>query len=144
MEEAATRLNAKELFGTVLKCLKGSTYYALIPAILFYSLYDMLSIQSIGDAFVVGAIVFICIIFNLAIFNEEISWLLNFVPSWLKAHKRKQVAPLGGASSPPHPVGRDQSGLYAHWRTSLRSSLFSLRKNPTHTPPLQKQMHERR
>ena len=104
MEEAATRLSAKEVFGTVLKCLKRSIFYALIPAILFYCLYDMLSIQSIGDAFVVGAIVFICIIFNLAVFNEEISWLLHFVPSWRQAHKHQQVAPLDVATPPLHSV----------------------------------------
>jgi|SRR5579859_4994877 len=106
-EGAAARLHAKEVLGTVLKCLKRSILYALIPAILFYFLYDLLSNLSmgelsIGDVFVVGAIVFICIIFNIAVFNEEISWLLHFVPSWLKAHKRKQAAPLDNTIPPLH------------------------------------------
>jgi predicted Ser/Thr protein kinase len=144
MEQAATRLKAKEVFGTVLKSLKSSIYYALIPAILFYCLYDLLFIESTVDAFVVGAIVLICIIFNIAVIIGEISWLSHFVPSWWQAHRRKQVAPLGGASSPLHQSGPDLSGPYPSGRTSLRSSLLSLRKNPTLTPPLQQQMRERR
>ena len=36
VEEAASRLNAKEVLGAVLKRLEGSILYALIPAILFF------------------------------------------------------------------------------------------------------------
>ncbi len=84
MEEAATRLNAKEVLGTVLKHLKGSILDALVPAILFYYLYDIQGPEnlSMGDVLFLGGAVLAYIIFGLSFLSTEISWLLHLVPSW--------------------------------------------------------------
>ena len=96
MEEAATRLNAKEVLGTVLKHLKGSILYALIPAIIFYYLYDIQGPEnlSIGDALFLGGAVLAYIIFGLTFLHADISWLLHLVPLWRRARKHQQVPPL--------------------------------------------------
>jgi len=99
VEEAARRLNAKEVLGAVLKRLEGSILYALIPAILFFYLYINYNIQrpedlSIGDALFLGGGVLASIIYGLSFFKREISWLLHFVPSWRRARKHQQVPPL--------------------------------------------------
>ena len=99
VEEAASRLNAKEVLGAVLKRLEGSILYALIPAILFFYLYINYNIQrpedlSIGDALFLGGGVLASIIYGLSFFKREISWLLHFVPSWRRARKHQQVPPL--------------------------------------------------
>jgi serine/threonine protein kinase len=98
MEEAATRLTTKEVLSTVLKHLKGSILYALVPAILVYFLtYAIIGPNNaflIGDYLYLGTAVLICIIYGLSFFKREISWLLHLVPSWRRARKRQQVPPL--------------------------------------------------
>ncbi|TMD70275.1 MAG: hypothetical protein E6I91_00305, partial [Chloroflexi bacterium] len=99
VEEAASRLHAKEVLGAVLKRLKGSILYALIPAIFFFYLYINYNIQrpedlSIGGALFLGGGVLASIIYGLSFFKREISWLLHLVPSWRQAHKHQQVPPL--------------------------------------------------
>ncbi len=97
MEEAATRLNAKEVLGTVLERLQGSIFYALIPAILYYCLNDILrpdSVFLIGDYLLLGSAVLVCIIYGLYFFKRIISWLLHLVISWSRASKHQQVPPL--------------------------------------------------
>jgi len=96
-EEATTRLNAKEALGIVLKRLKGSILYALIPAVLFYYLYDIQRPDSgltVDDNLFLGGIVLLFIIGGLAIFNGEIRWLLHLVTSRWRVRKPEQVPPL--------------------------------------------------
>ncbi len=96
-EEATTRLNSKEGLGIVLKRLKGSILYALIPAVLFYYLYDILrpdSPLSIGDYLFLGGIALVFIIGGLFMFNKEIGWLLHLVTSRWRARKPEQAPPL--------------------------------------------------
>ena len=96
-EEATRRLNVKEALGIVLKRLKGSILYALIPAILCYFLYDILrpdSPLSIVDYSFLGGIVLIFIIGGLFLFNREIRWLLHLVISRRRVRKPEQVSPL--------------------------------------------------
>ncbi|GAC1308252.1 MAG: hypothetical protein NVSMB27_45940 [Ktedonobacteraceae bacterium] len=96
-EEAAARLNAKEVLSTVLKHLKGSILYALIPAIFLYFLYYIQaegSYLSALDALFLGGIFLVCIICVLYFFRSEISWLLHRVSSWRRARKHQQVSPL--------------------------------------------------
>ncbi len=96
-EEAATRLTAKEVLGIVLKRLKGSILYALIPAILFYCLYDSFRPDTeflAVDYLFLGSAVLACIIYGLFFFKRRIIWLLRLVPSWWQARKHQQVPPL--------------------------------------------------
>jgi predicted Ser/Thr protein kinase len=96
-EEATRRLNAKEALGIVLKRLKGSILYALIPAILFYFLYDILrpdSPLSIDDYLFLGGIALVILIGGLLFFNREIGWLVHRVTSWRRGRKPKQVPPF--------------------------------------------------
>jgi len=96
-EEATRRLKAKEVVGIVLKRLKGSILYALIPAILFYYLYDSQmpdSPLSTVDNLFLGGIIIFFIICGLLLFNREIRWLLHPVTSWRRSRKAGQVPPL--------------------------------------------------
>src|SRR5712692_3723080 len=96
MEETATGLSAKAALAIVVKYLQGSILYALIPAVLFYSLYYIQGTEylSIHDALFFGGLALACIIYGLSFFNREISWLLHLVPSWRRARKHQQVPPL--------------------------------------------------
>jgi Protein kinase domain len=100
MAGAITRLNAKEALGIVLKRLKGSILYALIPAILFYYVFYIQQLgsssgdqQAVSIAFL-GAVILVFIICGLFFLNREISWLLHLVTSWRRASKRERVPPL--------------------------------------------------
>ena len=95
-EDAATRLNAKEVLATVLKHLRGSILFALIPAIFFYALYDIQSPDGIliNDALLLSMSTFVSIIFSLYFLNREISWLWHLMTQWRRASKPVQVPPL--------------------------------------------------
>lgn len=97
MEEATNRLTTREILGTVGKRLKGSILYALIPAILFYCLYDILSPSSeflIGDYLLLGSAALACIIYGLSFFKQKISWLLHLVPSTWQTRNHQQLPPM--------------------------------------------------
>src|SRR5215472_5375330 len=84
-EEVTRRLNVKEALGVVLKRLKGSILYALIPAILFYYLYDSQmpdSPLSTVDNLFLGGIVLFLVICGLFLFSREIRWLVHLVTLW--------------------------------------------------------------
>jgi hypothetical protein len=96
-EEATRRLNAKEALGIVLRRLKGSILYALIPLILLYYLYDSQmpdSPLSTVDNLFLGGIILFFIICGLFLFNKEVGWLLHRVTSWWRSRKPEQVPPL--------------------------------------------------
>ena len=97
MEKTRSRLNAKEALGIVLKYLRGSILYALIPAILFFFIYYMVQQQSPSNnasIALLGGGVLGFIICGLYFLKREISWLLHLVPWWWQASKNKQVPPL--------------------------------------------------
>ena len=95
-EDTTTRPKAQEALNIVLKHLEGSLLYALIPAILFYYLYDIQrpDVMSITDYLFLGGIVFVFIIGGLLFFNHEIRWLLHLVISRWQVRKPEQVPPL--------------------------------------------------
>ena len=100
VEETGASLNTKTAFGIVLKRLKGSILYALIPAILFFYIYYIQqqasssgSDQSASLVFL-GGVVLIFITCGLYFLNGEIRWLLHRVAFWMRAGKRKLVPPL--------------------------------------------------
>lgn len=95
-EDAATRLNAKEVLATVLKHLRGSILFALIPAIFFYALYDIQSPDGIliNDVLLLSMSTFASIILSLYFLNREISWLWHLMTQWRRASKPVQVPPL--------------------------------------------------
>jgi succinate dehydrogenase hydrophobic anchor subunit len=96
-EETTTRLNAKEALSIVLKHLKGSILYALIPAALCYFFYDILrpdSPLSIDDFLFLGGIILFFIICGLFLFNKEVGWLLHRVTSRWRSRKPGQAPPL--------------------------------------------------
>jgi serine/threonine protein kinase len=100
IEEASTLLNAKKALGIVLRHLEGSFVYALIPAILFFFIYYIQQQESSSGFDQTASILFLegvvltFILGGLYFLKGEITWLLNFVASGLRARKRKQVAPL--------------------------------------------------
>lgn len=115
IEETRTRLNAKEVLGIVLKRLKGSILYALIPAILFFCIYYMqqgsssgdqpISIvllwaqgSSIGDQPVsislIWAVILVFIICGLYFLKGEIGWLWHCLTSLRRARKHELIPPL--------------------------------------------------
>ncbi len=121
MEEASGRLHAQEALGIVLKHLKGSILFTLIPAIVFLYLYAILTPGGpLGalDYLFLGGIVLAFIIGGLYFFWWEIwsflhqvsSWrligagvgyvlpevrsFLRRITSWRLGRKQKQVAPL--------------------------------------------------
>lgn len=96
MKEATTRPNAEEVLVTVSKQLKGSILYALIPAILFYFLYDILQNSgfSLADALFLGSAAVVFIICGLYFFRWEIRSLWHLVTSLRRAHKHTQSTPL--------------------------------------------------
>lgn len=95
-EEAPTALSAKEAFGIVLKRLKSSIYFALIPAIFCYYLYALTasSWTSIGDYLVLGGIVLVFILGGLYWFRGEMSELWHRVFSQQRGHPQEQAPPL--------------------------------------------------
>jgi len=95
-EEATARPNAKEALAIVLKRLRGSILFALIPALLLYYLYAILRSGSLSivDDFFLGGIVLVFIIGGLALFNREIRGLVQRVPSWRRGRQRQQIPPL--------------------------------------------------
>jgi serine/threonine protein kinase len=96
-EETTSRLSAKEALSTVLKRLKGSILFALIPAMLFYYLYDLQiprssnppSPVSIADYLFLGGIVLVFILGGLALFKREIMRLVHRVPLWRRGRKQE-------------------------------------------------------
>jgi hypothetical protein len=100
IEEARTWLNAKEALAIVLKRLKGSILYALIPAILFFYIYYIQQLasssgtdQSASIVFL-GGVILTFILGGLYFLKGEISWLMHLVTSWRRASKHEQVPPL--------------------------------------------------
>src|SRR5258708_34477192 len=96
-EEATNGVNVKEALGIVLKRLKSSILYALIPAVLFYYLYDIQRPDSgltVDDNLFLGGIVLFFIIGGLAIFNGEIRWLLHLFTSRWAVRKPEKAPPL--------------------------------------------------
>ena len=100
IEETLTRLKAKQALGIVLKHLKGSILYALIPAILFFYIYYIQqqsssngSDQPVSIVFL-GGVILTFILGGLYLLNGEFSWLLHLVTSRLRASKHKQIPPL--------------------------------------------------
>ncbi len=95
-EEATTKLNAKAVSGVVLKHLKGSILFSLIPAIFFYALYDMQSPDAIAinDVLLIGMVTLVSIVLGLYFLNREISWLWHLITQRRRAHKPAQVPPL--------------------------------------------------
>ena len=95
-EEAVTPLSAKEIPGAVLKHLRGSILFALIPVIFFYSLYDMQNPDTIwiNDALIIGMAIIVSIVFGLYFLRREISWLWHLVTSWRRVKKPVQTPPL--------------------------------------------------
>jgi Protein kinase domain len=99
MAVATTRLNAQEVSALVLKRLKDSMLYALIPAVLFSYLYAFRWTAS--DHLIVyflcfGSAILAWVIFSLFLLKAEISWLLHHMP-WRRragASKHQQVPPL--------------------------------------------------
>ena len=100
IEEAGTWLNAKEALAIVLKRLKGSILYALIPAILFFNIYYIQQLASSSGTNQSASIVFLAgvvltfILGGLYFLKGEISWLLHHVTPWRRASKHEQVPPL--------------------------------------------------
>jgi hypothetical protein len=100
IEETRTRLHAKQALSVVLKRLKGSILYALIPAILFFNIYYIQQLanssgtnQSASIVFLEGAVLTF-ILGGLYFLKGEISWLLHHVTPWRRASKHEQVPPL--------------------------------------------------
>lgn len=95
-EDAATRLSAKEVLGTVLKHLRGSILLGLLPAIFFYALYDSQTPNAIviDDVLILSMAALVSIIFSLYFLNREISWLWHVIAQWRRVNKPKQVPPL--------------------------------------------------
>ncbi|MHB8599458.1 MAG: serine/threonine protein kinase [Ktedonobacteraceae bacterium] len=103
MQEATTKLNVQETFATVLKRLKGSILYSLIPAILFSCLYSLQGSVSVSDTTLsdylfylfYGGVVLAWIIYSIFILKEEIKWLLHLM-LWRRndASKQQQIPPL--------------------------------------------------
>ena len=95
-EEAISPLSTKETFATVVKHLRGSILFALIPVIFFYSLYDMQNPDSIfiNDAIILVFTTLIGIILSLYFLNREISWLWHLLTQRRRASKPAQVPPL--------------------------------------------------
>ena len=95
-EETTTRLNANEVFALVLKHLRGSILFSLLPLILFYALYDIQQPDAIvvDDILILFFTTFVSIVSALYFLNREISWLLHLVTQWRQTHKPMQMPPL--------------------------------------------------
>ena len=94
---ATAGLNLKEAASIVLKRLNGSILFALIPAMLFYYLYNILgpdSPPSTLDELFLVVVVLVFITGILCFFNWEIRQLLHRVLSWRRGRKQEQVPPL--------------------------------------------------
>jgi len=97
MKEATNRLKARERLGIVGKHLKGSILYALIPAILFYCLYDILKLNGeflLGDYLFLGSAVLACLIYGFSLFKRKIGWLLRLPPSRRQTRKNQPLPPI--------------------------------------------------
>jgi serine/threonine protein kinase len=102
MEEATTRLNLQEALSIVLKRLKGSILFSLIPAALFLWLYaiqmaNFVASGDIGDAIggylLFGIAVLAFIISGLGFLEGDISWLLHLIPLRRRTRKQSQKVP---------------------------------------------------
>ena len=80
-EEAGTRLSAKDVFAIVLKHLRGSILFALLPVIFFYALFDVQTPNAIviDDILLMGMSAFLTLTFSLYFLNQEISWLWHLL-----------------------------------------------------------------
>jgi serine/threonine protein kinase len=103
MKEATVKLNAQETFGTILKRLKESMLYLVIPAILFSCLSSLQGSDSVSGTALsdylfylfYGGAVLAWIIYSLFFLKEEIKWLLHLIP-WRRTGngKHQQIPPL--------------------------------------------------
>lgn len=95
-EEASARLSAKEAIGIVLKPLKGSIYFALIPAILCYFLYGLLTspVTTIGDYLTAGGFALIFVLCGLSWFKGKMNWHWYRVLWWRRGRLREEDPPL--------------------------------------------------
>lgn len=98
IEEVSTRLNAKEALGIVLKRLKGSILFALIPTVLFFYIYYIQQGSSSGDQpatiVILWAAILAFITCGLVFLKGEISWLLRPVTWWRRTSKPDEIPPL--------------------------------------------------
>lgn len=100
IEETGVGLNTKRALDIVLRRLKGSILYALIPAMLFFYIYYIQQQgSSSGDdqtasLVFLGGVVLTFVICGLYFLKDEILWLVQLVPSFRRASKYKQVPPL--------------------------------------------------
>lgn len=95
--EAASRLSATEACATVLRRLKSSIFYALIPACLFYFLYAILMTEmAISEALFLGVVFLVCLVIAFYFFNLDIYWLWRPITVWRQNRKqqRQQNPPL--------------------------------------------------
>ena len=95
-EEASSRLSTKEASGIVLKRLKGSIYFALIPAVLCYFLYGFLltGYTSIGDYLALGGIALVFIFGGLSWLEGKTGGLWHRVPWRRRGRAQEQIPPL--------------------------------------------------
>jgi serine/threonine protein kinase len=109
IEEIGIKLNAKEAFGVVMKRLKGSILFALIPAVLLFYLYYIpqdsptggqpaSGVLTSGDQPVSSILLWTAMLAfitcGIIFLKGEISWLLRPVTWWRRPSTPEEVPPL--------------------------------------------------
>lgn len=92
--DATSRLSTIEACGTVLRRMKSSIFYTLIPACLFYFLYAILMTEmALSEALFLGAVFLACIAIVFYFLNLDFNWLWRPITSWRQTRKQQQQNP---------------------------------------------------